>query len=61
MKVPGKPSVNVNGNRLNTAAKNALRSARRGDIVQFINIKAKAPNNPIRIKTVTPVVVELSN
>jgi len=61
MKVPGKPSVNVNGNRLNTAAKNALRSARRGDIVQFINIKAQAPNNPIRIKTVTPVVVELSN
>ena len=61
MKVPGKPSVNVNGNRLNSAAKNALRSARRGDLVQFINIKAKAPNNPIRIKTVTPVVVELSN
>ena len=61
MKVPGKPSVNCSGNRLNAAAKSALRSARRGDIVQFINIKAKAPNNPIRIKTVTPVVIELSN
>jgi len=61
MKVPGKPSVNCTGNRLSSAAKSALRSAKRGDIVQFINIKAKAPNNPIRIKTVTPVVIELSN
>ena len=61
MKVPGKPSVNCSGNRLNSAAKTALRSARRGDLVQFINIKAKAPNNPIRIKTVTPVVIELAN
>ncbi|WP_179343926.1 type IX secretion system motor protein PorM/GldM [Winogradskyella ursingii] len=60
-KVPGKPSINVQGNRLNSAAKNALRSARRGDIVQFINIKASAPNNPIRIKTVTAVAIELAN
>lgn len=62
IKVPGKPSVNVNGNRLNTAAKNALRSARRGDAIQFINIKAKAPSNPnVLIKTVRPIVIELSN
>ena len=61
MKVPGKPSINCTGNRLSASAKTALRSARRGDLVQFINIKAKAPNNPIRIKTVTPVVVELAN
>ncbi len=61
MKVPGKPSVNCSGNRLNSAAKNALRSARRGDIVQFINIKAKSPSTDVAIKTVTPVVVELSN
>jgi gliding motility-associated protein GldM len=61
MKVPGKPSVNCTGNRLNSAAKTALRSARRGDIVQFINIKAKASGSSIRIKTVTPVVIELAN
>ena len=61
MKVPGKPSVNCNGNRLNGAAKSALRSARRGDIVQFINIKANAPNSPVKIKTVTPIVIELAN
>ena len=61
MKVPGKPSVNCSGNRLNSAAKTALRSARRGDLVQFINIKAKAIGNPIKIKTVTPVVIELAN
>ncbi|MFD1063252.1 gliding motility protein GldM [Winogradskyella litorisediminis] len=61
MKVPGKPSVNCTGNRLNSAAKTALRSARRGDIVQFINIKAKASGSSIKIKTVTPVVIELAN
>lgn len=61
IKVPGKPSVNVSGNRLNTAAKNALRSAKRGDLVQFINIKAKAKGSPIKIKTVTPIVIELAN
>ncbi|RNC85070.1 MAG: gliding motility protein GldM [Winogradskyella sp.] len=61
MKVPGKPSVNCSGNRLNSAAKNALRSARRGDIVQFINIKAKAEGTSVKIKTVTPIVIELAN
>ena len=62
MKVPGKPSVNCSGNRLNSAAKTALRSARRGDLVQFINIKAKSSNGGgPRIKTVTPVIIELAN
>ena len=61
IKVPGKPSVNVTGNRLSSSAKTALRSARRGDIVQIINIKAKAQGSSIRIKTVTPVVIELAN
>ncbi len=60
-KAPGKPSVNVSGNRLNSAAKNALSSAKRGDIVQFINIKASASNNPIKIKTPTAVSIELAN
>ncbi|OUR94362.1 gliding motility protein GldM [Flavobacteriales bacterium 34_180_T64] len=60
-KVPGQPSVNVSGNRLSSQAKSALRKARRGDNVQFINIKAKASGNAIKIKTVSPVIVELSN
>ncbi len=61
MKVPGQPSINVSGNRLNSQAKDALRRAKRGDAVQFINIKAKAVGNPIKIKTVSPVVVEISS
>ena len=60
-KVPGQPSVNVSGNRLSSQAKSALRKARRGDNVQFINIKAKAAGKTIKIKTVSPVIVELSN
>ena len=61
IKVPGKPSVNCNGNRLSSAAKTAIRSARRGDIVQIINIKAKASGTTVRIKPPTPVVIELAN
>lgn len=61
IKVPGKPSVNCNGNRLSAAAKTALRSARRGDIVQIINVKAKASGTSVRIKPPTPVVIELAN
>jgi gliding motility-associated protein GldM len=61
IKIPGQASVNVNGNKLNAAAISSLRKAKRGDDVQFINIKAEAVGNPIKIKTVSPVVVELSN
>ena len=62
MKVPGQPSVSVNGTRLNTQAKNALRKARRGDGIQFFDIKAKITNNPnYQLKGVSPVFVELSN
>ncbi len=61
IKVPGKPSVNCNGNRLSAAAKTLLRSARRGDIIQIINVKAKASGTTVRIKPPTPVVIELAN
>ena len=41
IKVPGQPSVSVNGTKLNSQAKNALRKARRGDQVAIFDIKAK--------------------
>ena len=46
IKVPGQPSVACNGTRLNSQAKAALRKARRGDGIQFFDIKAKITNNP---------------
>ncbi len=62
IKVPGQPSVKVNGSRLSPQAKSALRKARRGEGIQIFDIKAKITNNPgIKLKTVSPVFIELSN
>lgn len=59
MKVEGKPSVTVSGNRLNGAAKSALRSAPRGSTVQIFDIKSRS-NGPA-IKPASPLMVELTN
>ncbi|MDT0619991.1 gliding motility protein GldM [Croceitalea vernalis] len=61
-KVPGQPSVVVKGNKLNGAAKSALKRARRGDAVQIFDIQAYISNNKsYKLKKVSPVVVELTN
>ncbi|MEM9000141.1 MAG: gliding motility protein GldM [Bacteroidota bacterium] len=61
-KVPGQPTVNVNGNKLDSRAKSALKRARRGDAVQIFDIKAYITNNKsYKLKKVSPVVVELTN
>jgi len=61
-KVPGQPSVVVKGNKLNSAAKSALKRARRGDAVQIFDIQAYISNNKsYKLKKVSPVVVELTN
>jgi gliding motility-associated protein GldM len=61
-KVPGQPSVSVNGTKLNAQAKNALRKARRGDNVQIFDIKAQIRgNSSYKLKGVSAVIVEISN
>jgi len=61
-KVPGQPSVSVNGTKLNSQAKNALRKARRGDNVQIFDIKAQIRGNSgYKLKGVSVVIVEISN
>ena len=61
-KVPGQPTVNVNGNKLDSRAKSALKRAKRGDAVQIFDIKAYITNNKsYKLKKVSPVVVELTN
>ncbi len=61
-KVPGQPTVVVNGNKMNAAAKSALKRARRGDAVQVFDIQAYISNNKsYKLKKVSPVVVELTN
>jgi gliding motility-associated protein GldM len=58
-KVPGQPTITVNGGRLDSRAKAALNRAKRGQTVQIINIKAKS-SGPL-IKRVAPVIIEITN
>ena len=61
-KVPGQPSVSVNGTKLNSQAKNALRKARRGDQIAIFDIKAQIRGNTsYKLKGVSAVIVELTN
>ncbi|PIF00973.1 MAG: gliding motility protein GldM [Maribacter sp.] len=61
-KVPGQPTVSVNGNKLNSRAKSALKRAKRGDAVQIFDVNAYITNNKgYKLKKVSPVVVEITN
>ncbi|MEQ5790426.1 gliding motility protein GldM [Muricauda sp. NFXS6] len=61
-KVPGQPTVVVNGNKLDNRAKSVLRRAGRGESVQIFDIQAYITNNKsYKLKKVSPVVVELTN
>ena len=61
-KVPGQPTVSVNGNKMNAKAKQALSRAKRGDVVQIFDIEAYITNNKsYKLKKVSPVVVEITN
>ncbi|QLE00632.1 gliding motility protein GldM [Galbibacter sp. BG1] len=61
-KVPGQPTVEVNGNKLDGRAKSALQRAGRGEAVQIFDIEAYITNNrSYKLKKVSPVVVELTN
>ncbi|GLB47728.1 GldM family protein [Neptunitalea lumnitzerae] len=60
--VPGQASVNVNGSRMDARAKAAIAKARRGDMIQIFDIKAKPTNgSTVRIKTVSPILIEVQN
>lgn len=61
-KVPGQPTVSVNGNKLDSRAKSALKRAKRGDAVQIFDIQAYITNNKsYKLKKVSPVLVEITN
>lgn len=55
-------TVQVQGGRLNDAAKSALKRAKRGSTVQIFDIKASIQGNSgYRLKPVSPILIELSN
>lgn len=60
-KVPGQPTINVSGNKLDSRAKAALLKAKRGEDVQIFDIEAKASGVSVILKKVSPVMIELTN
>ena len=60
-KVPGQPTIQVNGNKLDARAKQALKKAKRGSGVQIFDIEAKAQGVSVILKKVSPVFIELTN
>tara|TARA_R110002049_G_scaffold195004_1_gene364085 strand:- start:2334 stop:3896 length:1563 start_codon:yes stop_codon:yes gene_type:complete len=60
-KVLGQPTIEVNGNKLDSRAKAALRKAKRGSDVTIFDIEAKAGGVSVILKKVSPIIVELTN
>lgn len=60
-KVPGQPTINVSGNKLDSRAKAALLKAKRGEDVQIFDIEAKSSGVSVILKKVSPIMIELTN
>jgi len=60
-KVPGQPTIEVNGSKLDDRAKGALRKAKRGSDVTIFDIEAKASGVSVILKKVSPIIIELTN
>lgn len=61
-KVPGQPTISINGDKLDARAKSALRRAKTGQSVQIFDIKVVNPKNPsYKFKKISPVICELVN
>lgn len=61
-KAPGAATVLVQGDKLNDAARNALKKVKRGDVVQIFDINAKIQgNSTYNLKKISPVLIELTN
>ena len=62
IKVPGKPTLNQIGTKLNETGRRALSRAKRGDNVMILNIKAKLVGNEgYYLKKISPVIIEITN
>ncbi|CAH8282648.1 gliding motility-associated protein GldM [Mariniflexile fucanivorans] len=60
-KVPGQPTIDVNGSKLDSRAKAALLKAKRGTDVQIFDIEARASGVSVILKKVSPIIIELTN
>lgn len=61
-RVPGQPTIQVRGQKLDQSAIGALRRAGRGETIQIFDVEAQlAGNSSYKLKQVSPVLVELTN
>lgn len=62
IRVPGQPTINVAGTKMNAQARSAISKARRGDNITIFDINAKIDgNSKYRLKNVSPVIVEVTS
>lgn len=62
IRVEGERTIRVHGNRLNTAAKRVLASARRGATVQIFDINARIMGNTsYKLPPVSPILIQLKD
>lgn len=59
LKVPGQPSITVNGSKMNAQAKAAINKAKRGAAITIFEIKSRSTGP--KMKPASPIVIELSN
>ncbi|WNH09064.1 gliding motility protein GldM [Thalassobellus suaedae] len=60
-KVPGQPTINVKGNKLDSRSQAILAKAKRGSDVTIFDIEAKASGVSVILKKVSPIIIELTN
>lgn len=61
-RVEGERTIRVHGDRLNTAAKRVLKSARRGATVQIFDINARIiGNTDYKLPPVSPIIIQLKD
>lgn len=59
-KVPGKPTITVRGNKLDSRAKTSLKGAKRGQSVQIFDVVVRNPKSPnYKFKKVAPAIINL--
>ena len=59
-KVPGKPTITVRGNKLDSRAKTALKGAKRGQSVQIFDVNVRNPKSPkYKFKKVAPAIINI--
>ena len=59
-KVPGKPTITVRGNKLDSRAKTALKGAKRGQSIQVFDVVVRNPKSPnYKFKKVAPAIINI--